>query len=78
MSPQKRPAGEHKEIMVFPLSENFRLKTQVKQTFEGSLPPEPVSDLNVVVPTQVTPEEVHGSKIQNNLRHGGDRRTQRR
>lgn len=36
-------------------------------TFQWSLPPEPVSDLHVVVPTQVTPEEIHGGEIQNNL-----------
>lgn len=37
-------------------------------TFQWSFPPKPVSDLDVVVPTEVTPEEVHGSEIQNNLR----------
>lgn len=39
-----------------------------RETFKRSFSPEPVSDLHVVVPAQVTPEHVHGGKIQDNLR----------
>lgn len=42
-------------------------ESQLK-TFQRSFSPEPVSDLHVVVPAQVTPEEVHRGEVQNNLR----------
>lgn len=38
------------------------------KTFQRSFSPEAVADLHVVVPAQVTPEDVHGGEIQNNLR----------
>lgn len=38
-----------------------------KETFQGSFSPEAVSDLHVVVPAQVAPEDVQGCEIQDNL-----------
>lgn len=52
----------------------FITKRQKGKTFKRSFPPEAVSDLHVVVPAQVTPEDVHGREIQNNL---GDRRKEK-
>lgn len=39
-----------------------------EETFQGSFSPEAVPDLHVVVPAQVTPEDVQGREIQDNLR----------
>lgn len=46
--------------------------TCLKMTSQRSFPPESVSDLHVVVPTQITPEQVHGGKVQDNLRYRKD------
>lgn len=37
------------------------------KTCQWAFSPEPVSDLHMVVPAQVTPVEIHGGEIQNDL-----------
>lgn len=40
---------------------------QLKLTFKWCLPPVSISDLHVVIPTQVTPVQIHGGEVQNDL-----------
>lgn len=41
-----------------------------QKTFERRFSPETVSDLHMVVPAQMASKDIHGCKIQNNLREG--------
>lgn len=40
---------------------------QLKLTFKWCLPPVSISDLHMVIPTQVTPVQIHGGEVQNDL-----------
>lgn len=41
----------------------------LKLTFEWGLPPVSISDLHMVVPTQVTPVQIHGGEVENDLKN---------
>lgn len=73
VSPQNRPVEAHEKTTRWAWLSCLGRCLQVPWlTSQRSFSPESVSDLHVVVPTQMALEEVHGGKVKDYLRHRGD------
>lgn len=47
----------------------FSFVLPLKLTFKWGLPPVSISDFHMVVPTQVTPVQIHGGEVENDLKN---------